>query len=458
MTMNKKVVTRFAPSNTGSLHAGSARTALFSMAFARKHGGECILRIEDTDAKRSTHESLIDILSGLDWLGLHFDKGVTLSDVQKGVMDERYFQSKRTGRYNEIVDKLVAEDKAYVKDGAVWLRMPKMNTVFNDVILGKIELPGDQCEDFVIRKADGNAVFHLSVCVDDFDMGVTHVIRGADHISNTFKHLRIFEAIGAEVPNFAHIPLILDDKGAKLSKRRTDQCVLIKDFKQAGYLPETVINYLALLGWSPGKGNEIFDMDFIFQNFDLSEAGKTNARFDYKKLANINSTRIEQMDSKRFGHKMTKYAEEYYPAFLGNAIYLDVWDKLLNMYQPRSKTLKDMFDNAKNLLLDKMVYDQEAVDKILKKQGGYGVLAKAVEHIKNIESWDMLDVALGKIAESLGISMGKIAQPVRVALTGNSVSPPIDQVMMMLGKNECLKRIENCLAMVENTVLEKVIC
>jgi glutamyl-tRNA synthetase len=245
------IVTRFCPSNTGALHFGSARTAIFALAYARKMGGKCVLRIENTDKVRSTHESLVDILGGLEWLGLKFDDGPSIKSVKEHKYDHRYFQSERAAIYNAYIDKLVGQGNAYINsDGVTVFKMPQEDVSFVDTILGKITVGKDQLKDFPIRRADGSVLFHACVVIDDALSGITNVIRGNDHLSNVPKHIQLYKAFGFKVPTYSHMPLILDSGGAKLSKRRTDQCVLIKDFRAKGFLPSAVINAIGQMGWS----------------------------------------------------------------------------------------------------------------------------------------------------------------------------------------------------------------
>jgi glutamyl/glutaminyl-tRNA synthetase len=417
---------------------GSARTAVFAYAYARKMGGKCILRIENTDKARSTHESLVDIMTGLEWLGLKFDEAPKMEDIVEGKYDKQFFQSERADIYNSYINQLIKDGKAFINDeGVTVFKMSQEDITVNDLILGQVTYPKDQHKDFPIRRADG----------------VTHVIRANDHLANTPKHIKLYEAFGFKVPQYAHMPLILDDKGAKLSKRRTDQFVLIKDFKENGYLPETIINILGLMGWSAPDKREQFDLDYMCQNFDIKDCLKSNSRYDVKKLTSFNGEYINQMSDELFAETMIKYLSTFHSEF-----FEKLWAKFDNnkisqifkIYKSRIKTLKDIVNLSAFLINDEIKYDQEAVNKHLLKDDGFGlkVLEEAGFHLSNLV-WNVENIegVLTSFAQNkLKVGVGKVMQPIRVAVTGSTISPPIGETLVLLGQDETVKRINNCIA------------
>lgn len=442
-----KVVTRFAPSPTGTLHLGSARTALYSYAYAKKMGGRCILRIEDSDASRSTQESLIDIISGLEWLGFKFDSGPTLEDAKNGNYSKDFFQSKRADIYNEYIEKLLSKDKAYIgENGAVMFRMPQTDVSFSDMILGYVKVPKDQQKDFPIRRANGQILFHACVCIDDALMGVTNVIRANDHLTNTPKHIELFKAFGFEPPKFAHMPLILDDKREKLSKRRTDQFVLIKDFRKNGVLPETIINILGLMGWSNKDKKAEFGLDYICQNFDILDCGKANAVYDQKKLNNINSEKIKKMTLEQFRAASYGYGKEFYPEFMDN-VTSSQWNELTAAYHSRSKTLSEMFRNGRFFITNNIEYQQEIVEKLDNKL--FGILEDFVWFIGSLHEPDWTEQNLtDKINQFVAdskIKINDLGQIVRFACSGTNVTPPLHVTLAILGKDRSIQRMRDCL-------------
>jgi glutamyl-tRNA synthetase len=433
---------------------GSARTAVFAYAYARKMGGKCILRIENTDKARSTHESLVDIMTGLEWLGLKFDEAPKMEDILVGKYDKQFFQSERADIYNSYINQLIKDGKAFINDeGVTVFKMSQEDIAVNDLILGQVIYPKDQHKDFPIRRADGSVLFHACVVIDDALSGVTHVIRANDHLANTPKHIKLYEAFGFKVPQYAHMPLILDDKGAKLSKRRTDQFVLIKDFKENGYLPETIINILGLMGWSAPDKREQFDLDYMCQNFDIKDCLKSNSRYDVKKLTSFNGEYINQMSDELFAETMIKYLSTFHSEF-----FEKLWAKFDNnkisqifkIYKSRIKTLKDIVNLSAFLINDEIKYDQEAVNKHLLKDDGFGlkVLEEAGFHLSNLV-WNVENIegVLTSFAQNkLKVGVGKVMQPIRVAVTGSTISPPIGETLVLLGQDETVKRINNCIA------------
>lgn len=491
------VITRFAPSPTGALHVGGARTALFNWAYARRHSGQFLLRIEDTDRARSSVEAERGILEDLQWLGLDWDN---LGDEPR--------QSRRLDRYNAAVDRLLAADRAYEDDGAIRFRMPGTRVTIHDKILGDVTTPADRLEDFVIRKTDGYPTYHLAVVVDDAAMGVTHVIRGQEHLGNTPKHWALQQALGIEHPAWAHIPLIFNPDGSKMSKRdkakvaraaaedhpipaqRLPQVdaglfeqfmarasddlsvaraiadelgiqlpeIDVSDFRDSGYLPAVLCNYLALLGWNPGNDLEKFDNAFMQQHFDFDRVGKSSAKFDREKLAAFNADAIAGMSTEQFAHAVWILPTNH--GKLANCgRFADEGDRLFmefaRAYQPRSRTLADPVIQGAFFLADDgaIAYDFEPknVRKVMAKgkPNGFDTLRELRPMLADLPEDDFGTAAhelIQRLAAERQMNMGKLAQPLRVAVSGGTVTPPIDATLNILGKHSTLARIDLCLA------------
>ncbi len=577
------VVTRFAPSPTGNLHIGGARTALFAWAFARKHSGQLILRLEDTDLARSTPESTRGIIRDLTWLGLDWDQGPNPKSLDGGDPYDRssqlgdkgpYFQSQRhaDGIYDKLVQKLLDEGKAYEEDDAVRFRMDR-DIAFDDVVYGHIEVKAADLEDFIIRKGEKGGklpTFHFAVTVDDALMGVTHVIRGQEHLTNTSKHAALCDALGFDRPQWVHLPSIMNSDGSKMSKRdivkaarkaaktiqnnsqhsgeefvrsfieqlraetpklkadverllpdsllRADAIIedglarylvevkrssskpekalaqlsqyadaigadisklitaeiddalvgriylyLLKfpipeievaDFKRSGYLQSVVLNYIALLGWNPGDGTERFDLDFLVEHFDLKRIGKKNSQFDRVKLAKFNAEVLAEMEPAKFKSLLKEHFATYRPDYLeklGDAGF----ELFATAYQARSQTLDTPADLGRFFVCsdDEIEYNDKAVKKNLTKNDGEGlnVLKQFREVLAGCEDWTA-DTLHGLIesftAEKELKNMGSVAQPLRVAMTGNAVSPEIGPTLELLGKQTVLNRIDRCITTV----------
>ncbi|MEM6458397.1 MAG: glutamate--tRNA ligase family protein [Planctomycetota bacterium] len=482
------VVTRFAPSPTGELHVGGARTALFAWAYTRRHHGTFLLRFEDTDQKRSSKQAEQNILRDLDWLGLTADNG---DDIPR--------QSERLPLYDEAVEKLVSGGRAYEDDGAVRFRMDR-DIAFEDAVYGPIAVEAKDLEDFVIRKADGFPTFHLAVVVDDADMGVTHVIRGQEHLTNTTKHAALCDALGLPRPVWCHTPSILNPDGSKMSKRdkakaaraaakaggwpspgpveppRYDAFIAkdnddldiataiaeanglelpeinVADFRRSGYTPATLLNYLALLGWNPGNDLERFDLDFLTTHFGLDRIGKSNSKFDRQKLAAFSQDDIARMPPEVWGQKLRAHFDDYHPDF--TAALGEHFDLFAGMYQERSKTLDDPATLGAFFFTPPTDYQPKAVKKNLTKNDGEGLknLAHTRDALANHDDWsaDALHARLDALWQELNLkNMGGVAQPLRVALTGAAVSPEIGPTLVLLAKTETLQRIDACLAQVQ---------
>lgn len=438
------IKTRFAPSPTGQLHLGSCRTATMAFAYARKTGGKCILRIEDTDHQRSTRESLLDIVEGLEWLGIEFDSGPSIDEIRQGKKDKQYFQSQRADIYNQYIDKLVQEGKAYINnDGVTIFRMPAEDVTYVDTILGEITFPASDLKDFPIRRADGSVLFHACVCIDDALSGVTNVIRANDHSSNTPKHIQLYRAFGFATPTYSHMPLLLDDKGAKLSKRRTDQCVLIKDFREKGFLPSAVINMIGLMGWKNPKGQEVFGLDYLCENFDIKDCLPTNARYDAAKMLSLNHTHIKNMSVADFEKALYNWAKDFAPDFLEKFDQSDIeWHYFCRTFKDRCKVLSDIIPLSKFLFED-VVYDEKQTNKHFKDN----VLELLKDKLDAITAWNEteIDKAINAVMQETNLAIGKVAQPLRVATTGG-VSPEIIPTLVLLGREKTLERLNYCIS------------
>ncbi len=429
--MESKVTVRFPPSPTGFLHIGGARTALYNWLFARHHDGKFILRIEDTDQLRSSEEATQTILDSLTWLGLDWDEGP-------------YYQSNRLNIYQEYVDKLLKEGKAsYVEDPekgrAVSFKIKEGTIDFDDLIHGNISFDTSLIEDFVIQKADGFPSYNFACVVDDGVMEITHVIRGDDHISNTPRQIALYKALGFDIPKFAHIPMILGEDGTRLSKRHG--ATSVTEYHERGYLPEAIINFIALLGWSPGDDQEFLTKQEMIEKFSLKRVNKTSARFDNVKLDWMNGKYIMDMPTKSLTEKLYPYIEK---AGFDTESISDEWlYKLAELYKERLKTLSDFVTQTSPFFSDKVVYDSVTVEKFFKKDGVSSLLRDAYKRLSEIESFSVeeLEACLRAIATEHGIGFGKLAQPIRVAVIGKGASAGIFETLELLGKEKTLKRL-----------------
>ncbi|HHT9129443.1 MAG TPA: glutamate--tRNA ligase [Candidatus Brocadiaceae bacterium] len=430
--MSSNVRVRFAPSPTGYLHIGGARTALFNWLFARHNKGIFLLRIEDTDQQRSTEEATQAILDSMKWLGLDWDEGP-------------YYQSQRLSIYKQYAEKLVAQGKAFYDTDAegrkaIRFKMEDGVTEFNDLIHGAITFDTALIEDFVILKADGFPTYNFACVVDDADMGITHIIRGDDHISNTPKQIALYNAFGFKLPEFAHIPMILGEDGSRLSKRHG--ATSVTEYRDKGYLPHALVNFLALLGWSPGNDQEILSIQEMIEKFSLKRANKTSAQFNNTKLDWMNgqymkNTPVEQLtpEVKGFFEKAGIDMEKIPPDWLAN---------LVKLYHERFKTFQDLLNQTRFFFTDTVEYDQAAVDKFLKKEGIVELLKEAYSALSLVDNFDKkhLEDCLRALTVKISIGFSKLAQPLRVAITGKSVSAGIFETMELLGKERTLNRLD----------------
>jgi len=416
---------RFAPSPTGSLHVGGARTALFNWLFARKEGGKFLLRIEDTDKARSTDENTQVILDGLTWLGLDWD-------------ELPIFQGARVARHQQVADQLLKQGNAYMEEGAIRLRVPPGELSWEDAVHGRISFKGEDIRDFVILRADRSPLYNFAVVVDDIDMQITHVVRGDDHISNTPKQLAVYRALGAVTPIFGHVPMIHGPDGKKLSKRHG--ATAVGDYQHLGILPEAMRNFLALLGWSPGGDREIMSKEDLRNLFSLEGILKKPSVFD--------TTKLEWMNGQ---YLSAKSADELYPlvqpelAKLGLDGNKTAILSAVTAVKTRSRTILDVARQVAVRMDERFVtLDEKAQKEIAKDPHGYrSALAASVVALKNAEwSQEGLEQALRDLAEERGVAAGKVFQPIRIALTGGTVSEPVNELLLVVGKEAALRRLE----------------
>jgi glutamyl-tRNA synthetase len=459
------VRTRFAPSPTGMLHIGGVRTALFCWLYARRHGGTFILRIEDTDRERSTPEALTAILDGMQWLGLDHDEGP-------------FYQSQRTERYQEVIGQFLREGKAYHcycsketldemraaqsarkekprYDGRCRLRTSpepgvkpvvrfrnpdEGEVVVNDVVHGPITFDSAELDDLIIARSDGTPTYNFCVVVDDYDMKVTHVIRGDDHINNTPRQINMLKALGVEPPLYAHVPMILGPDGAKLSKRHGAVSVL--QYRDDGFLPEALLNYLGRLGWSHGD-QEIFTLEEMTGLFDIHDVNKSASALNLDKMLWTNQQHI-------FRSTPEHLAQYLKPQLEGLGLVVDDMAKVAAVaeaQQERAKTLKEMATNSVFFFRDVTAYDPKAAARNLSAETA-PILSAVKEKFAALADWQApaVHAAITAVAAELGVGLGKVAQPVRVAVSGGTVSPPIDVTLEILGREATLARIDRAIA------------
>ncbi|MEZ9654697.1 glutamate--tRNA ligase [Vibrio splendidus] len=463
------VKTRFAPSPTGYLHVGGARTALYSWLFAKNQGGEFVLRIEDTDLERNSQEAVDAILEGMQWMGMEWDEGP-------------YYQSKRFDRYNEMVDKLLAEDKAFkcyaskelldeiraeqeenkemarydanhpkivaaneaAKEGdacVIRFRNPKEGSVvFDDQIRGRIEISNSQLDDLIIRRTDGAPTYNFVVVVDDWDMGITHVVRGEDHINNTPRQINIYEALGAPVPTFAHCAMILGDDGAKLSKRHG--AVSVMQYRDEGFLPNALNNYLVRLGWSHGD-QEIFSQEEMIEFFSLNAISKSASAFNTEKLLWLNNHYIKTSEPEY----VAKYLQWHLDAQKIDTTNGPAITEVIKLVGERCNTLIELAEQSRYFYEDFSEFEAGAAKKHLRgvAKGPLELALAKVEALEEFTTANIKDGVIAAVCEELEIGMGKIGMPLRVAVTGGGQSPSVDAVMELIGKERVIARIKMAL-------------
>lgn len=431
MEEKSNIRVRFAPSPTGYLHIGSARTALFNWLFARSNGGLFFLRIEDTDKKRSKKIYLKEILESLKWLGLYWN-------------GRPYYQSKRDRFYKRYARKLLELDKAYrVKGGAILFRMPKDKVVIDDAIHGLIEFDNALQDDIPIIKSDGTPTYNFACVVDDIETKITHVIRGDDHISNTPKQVEIYRALGVEPPDFAHIPLILGEDRSRLSKRH--DATSIAEYREQGYIPDALVNFLALLGWSPGDNREIIPKDEIVKLFSLERVGNTNAVFDQNKLNWINSQHIKTMDTDELVDLIKPYLKKC--RFKRENIKRETLKDIVRLFKTRIKTFSDFCYQAEYFFVSKLEYDREAVKKYLRRKELKVIFSFLIKDLQRVRPFnpERIERCCRDLIAKLGIASGDLIHPIRVAITGRSISPGLFDVIYLLGKQKTIQRLRQAI-------------
>jgi glutamyl-tRNA synthetase len=440
---------RFAPSPTGWLHIGGARTALFNWLYARHTGGTFVLRIEDTDAARNSQESVDVILNGLRWLGLDWDEGPLTGDAtgpSKGACGP-YFQSQRKANYLNRVEGLLRHNLAYEHEGAVKFRMTREPILIPDLVVGDVLRPLTDREemdpDFVILRSDGQPVFHLVNVIDDLEMNITHVIRGEDHLSNTAKHIALFKAFGVPPPHYAHIPLILNKDGTKMSKR--DQGASLTSYLDNGFLPEAVVNYLCLLGWSPKDNLEKISLAEVIERFDLPQILRHNAKFDYEKLLWLQGEYARELAPDRFYelavHTFAKAGVDT------NQFPLGFVKAALDTCKGKFKTFSELPGYAGFYFRDEIIYNADDAKKVFIPENKPR-LEKLRDAFAALNSFDAasIEAALKETAKQLGVKAGVLIHPTRLAVTGNPNGPSLYHLLEVLGKDKVMQRIEKALA------------
>jgi len=464
----KEIVTRFPPSPTGYLHVGGARTALFNWLYARHTGGRYVLRIEDTDTKRSTQASVDAIFEALDWMGIDWDEGP-------------YFQSQRLDIYQDFIQKLLDSGHAYYcscspekleemrKTAMATGGKPKYDgtcrdrglqrsdsavvrfkapltgtTVVEDVIKGNIVFQNDELDDFIIARSDGTPTYNFVVVVDDITMGINTIIRGDDHVMNTPKQILLYRALNQKLPIFGHVPMVLGSDRSRLSKRHGAMSVTA--YRDMGYLPEAFINYLARLGWSYGD-QEFFTRDELIEKFSLENIGRSAGIFDLEKLLALNADHIMARSPQDLIEPLTPFMQAH-----GYDIRKDSFsENVIRTLQPRSKTLKDMAADALFYFQETIAFDEKAAKKFL-KPASVQPLRLLISKLENITDFteEELETAFKSVMAETGLKLGKIAQPVRVALTGRTASPGIFEIIAIIGKERVLDRLKNAVEFIQN--------
>ena len=444
-----KTRVRFAPSPTGFLHIGGARTALFNWLYARHTGGTFILRIEDTDAARNTQAAVEVILNGLRWLGLDWDEGPLSGDAdgpsQGGCGP--YFQSRRQAIYRRRVEELLAKGLAYEVEGTIKFKMERAPVLIPDLVVGDVrrELTDrEQADpDFIIVRSDGQPVFHLVNVVDDLEMGITHVIRGEDHLSNTAKHIALCRALGAEPPRYAHIPLILNIDGTKMSKR--DQGASLTTYMEEGYVPAALVNYLCLLGWSPKGNREKMPLAEVVEAFDLPQILRHNARFDLTKLIWLNGEYVRELSDERF-YELSAEALKRAGLDLGKypAAYVRA---ALETCKGKVKLFGELAAYAGFYFKDDITCDPAAAQKDFTAENKPRV-AKLRDALARLEPFepDPIGATLKAVAQELGVKTGVLVHPTRLACCGNTAGPSLYHLLAILGKERALARLDRALA------------
>ena len=429
---------RFAPSPTGYLHVGGARTALFNWLYARRQGGTFILRIEDTDVQRSSWEMVSGILDGLSWLGIDWDEG-----PQVGGPHAPYFQSERLERYRGAAQDLLARGLATQDDGAIRFKVPSGTTTFVDSVHGPIEFDNAHIESFVILRSDAHPTYHLSVVVDDIDMQISHIVRGDDHISNTPKQVLLYHAFGATPPAFAHVPLIMGPDKKRLSKRHGATSVM--EYEKQGYLPEAMFNFLALLGWGTGSDEELFTREDLTERFTLDGISGGNAVFNVDKLDWFNHQHLLRLgDDELISRLQPRLVEAGYWRDTLFGAERDWFVGVLTLLKPRAKRLNEFVDQLAPFFADPATFDQDGVRKHLSAPGAAGHVRALADAFAAAAAWDgpTLERDLRALADARGIKPGMLIHAARLAVTGRMISPGLFEMLVLLGRDRVLARLE----------------
>lgn len=466
---NVKVRTRFAPSPTGYLHVGGARTALYSWLYAKHHQGEFVLRIEDTDLERSTPEATAAILEGMEWLNLAWEHGP-------------YFQTKRFERYNQVIDQMLEQGLAYrcycSKERLETLRnqqeankeKPRYDrhclndhhhspndphvvrfknpttgsVIFDDAVRGRIEISNSELDDLIIRRTDGSPTYNFCVVVDDWDMGITHVVRGEDHINNTPRQINILKALGAPIPTYAHVSMILGDDGQKLSKRHG--AVSVMQYRDDGYLPEALINYLVRLGWGHGD-QEIFNREEMIALFDIHSVSKSASAFNTEKLQWLNQHYMRSLPPEKVAKYLEWHMQDQGIDYTQGPALTDI----IPVLSERSKTLKELASASRYFYQEFEQYDEKAAAKNFKAEA-IAPLAKLLEKLTACNDWTAENIheSMNQTAQELEIGMGKVGMPFRLAVTGSGQSPSMDITAQLVGKTRTLARLQKAITFIQS--------
>jgi glutamyl-tRNA synthetase len=430
--MSSSVRVRFAPSPTGYLHVGGARTALFNWLYARHCGGTFVLRIEDTDKSRERRAAVQVIYDGLRWLGLDWDEG-----GEKGGPFGPYFQSERDALYLQYLRLLDAKGLVYEDAGAIRFRSPRRSVVVDDEVCGRIDFDRSLEPDMTIRRPDGSWIFHFVNVVDDLEMQITHVIRGEDHLTNTAKHIELYQAFGRQPPRFAHIPLILNQDGSKMSKR--DAGARVGTYMEHGYAPEAVRNYLCLLGWSPKDNREKIDIEEVVALFELDKINRRNAAFDLNKCFWLNGQYVHQMPLARF-HELSLPFIQAADIHVADETYLL---RVLAIVKEKVKLFREVPEWISYFFTEDFSYDEASVTETLRKPGVSERLTELAHVFSAVDRWqtDALEAALKGLAAKAGLKTGEFIHPARVAVSGRSVGPSLYHLLEVLGRDRVLSRM-----------------
>ena len=446
--MENEIRVRFAPSPTGKVHIGNIRAAIYNWLFARHTGGKFLLRIEDTDLERSTPEAIKALLECMEWLGLDYD-------------EEAFYQTRNKSRHLEAVEQLIASGHAYrcertSRDGktgeVVMFRMPKEGTIeFDDIVKGRMAKKAEDIQDFAIVRSDGSPIFHIANVVDDIDQRVTHIIRGDDHVENTFKHICIFKALGAPVPRYGHLSMIVNQQGKPYSKR--DGAAFVGEFRDSGYLPEALFNYLLLLGWNPGDDREVLTKEEMVSLFDLGNVHVTAAKFDMKKLLWMNGEYIKKIPAEKFRDMLVSAALDgigdcssrpvpLRPELVSCPERTVWWDYLASQIQIRTKLLSGLEESVRCFVSDDFAFDAKAVEKRLMKEGVKELILDLVDRFLQVPEWSA--ATLEDVVKSLsqGNGMGPWVHPVRVAVSGRGEGIGLFEMLELLGREKTIERLK----------------